>query len=49
MVVGPPKPAARALKVRQHRIPWVIGQVQVKVSDAKPPGKNGKEKKEARK
>ena len=41
--------AAKALKVRRHRIPWGIGQVPAKVERAKLPGKDGKEKKDARK
>ena len=37
-----PEFAGRPLKVRQHRIPW---KIEVPVGDAKPPGKDGKEKK----
>ena len=42
-----PESTVKAFQVRQHRIPWGISQVLVKVGDAKPPGKNSKEKKGA--
>ena len=56
VVVGLPEPSVKAFQVRKNRIPWEphqqsmikdISQVRVKVGDAKPPGKNGKEKKGA--
>ena len=43
VVVGLPESTVRALKVRQSRIPWEIGQVPVKVVGAEPPDKGGKE------
>ena len=47
VVMGLPESAVKAFQVRQNRIPWRFGQVRVRVGDAKPPGKDSKEKKGA--